>query len=72
MKPARHIKLVKAKSWRNYVNRTESEELATNVDIEELAKNVEKPDDAAELIKKMDKMIKVKKSNIFDDSLPAR
>ena len=42
-----------------------SEELAINFGIEELAKNVENPDDAAKLIKKMDKMIKVKKNNIL-------
>ena len=33
--------------------------------IKELAKNVDNPDDAAELIKKMDNMIKSKKSNIL-------
>ena len=44
---------------------TESEELAINVGIEELAINAENLDDAAELIKKMDKMIKVKKKNIL-------
>ena len=33
--------------------------------IEELAKNVDNPDDAAELIKKMDYMIKSKKNNIL-------
>ena len=33
--------------------------------IEELAKKVDNPDDAAELIKKMDKMIKSKKNNIL-------
>ena len=45
---------------------TEREELAINVGIdEELAKNVENPDDAAELIKTIDKMIKIKKNNIF-------
>ena len=33
--------------------------------IEELAKNVDNRDDAAELIKKMDNMIKSKKNNIL-------
>ena len=33
--------------------------------IEELAKNVDNPDDAAELIKKMDNIIKSKKNNIL-------
>ena len=33
--------------------------------IEELAENVKNPDEAAELIKKMDKMIKIKKNNIL-------
>ena len=33
--------------------------------IEELAKNVEIPDESAKLIKDMDKMIKIKKNNIF-------
>ena len=34
-------------------------------DIEELAKKVDNPDNIAELIRKMDKMIKSKKSNIL-------
>ena len=42
-----------------------SQELATNAGIEESAKKVYNPDDAAELIKKMDKMIKIRKNNIF-------
>ena len=34
-------------------------------DIKELAKKVDNPDDVAELIKKMDKMIKSKKNSIL-------
>ena len=42
-------------------------------DIKELAKNVDNPDDAAELIKKMDNMIKSRKKKKHSvDSLPAR
>ena len=33
--------------------------------VEDLSKNVDNPDDAAELIKKIDKMIKIKKKNIL-------
>ena len=40
--------------------------------IKELAKNVDNADDAAELIKKMDYIIKSKKKQHFVDSLPAR
>ena len=43
---------------------TGSEELAEK-GIEELAKNVENPHDAAKLIKKMHKKIKIKKNNIL-------
>ena len=40
--------------------------------VEELAKNVDNPDDAAELIKKIIKIIKSKKKQHFDANLPAR
>ena len=42
----------------------DNEKLAEN-GIEKLAENVKNPDDAAELIKKMDKMIKTKKNKIL-------
>ena len=44
---------------------TKSKYLAINFAVEELAENFENPDDAAELIKKMDKMIKIKINNIL-------
>ena len=40
-------------------------EQSENKGIEELAENVENPDDVAELIKKVDKMINSKKNNIL-------
>ena len=33
--------------------------------VEDLSKNVDNPDDATELIKKIDKVIKIKKNNIL-------
>ena len=44
---------------------TESKESAINVDIKELLEEVKSPNEAAKLIKKMDKMIKIKKNNIL-------
>ena len=47
------------------INKTgvlESEGLETNVDIEKLSNDVKDPDDAAELINRMDKTISIKKN----------
>ena len=42
-----------------------------NVVVEKPLENVENPDEAAKLIRKMDKMIKISKKH-FDNSLQAR
>ena len=74
MKPARYIKHKVSKSkilekLRESIlsEQTESKGIEKLVEkgIGELAENVKNPDEAAELIKKMDKMIKIKKNNIF-------
>ena len=52
------------KLWESIVSeQTESKESAVSVGIEELVIKVENPDDAAEVIKKMDKIIKIIKNN---------
>ena len=70
MKLARHIQVRKSKileKLRESITdeQTESKESMMNVDIKEPRKEVKNSDEAAKLIKKMDKMIKISKNNIL-------
>ena len=70
MKLARHIQVRKSKILEKLresitYEQTESKESIMNVDIKEPRKEVKNPDEAAKLIKKMDKMIKISKNNIL-------
>ena len=72
MKPARKTESVRKKILEKLCKSVLSEQTETDVTeelaengIEKLAENVKNPDDAAELINKMTKMIKTKKNNIL-------